>query len=259
MTTAALAAAAAAALAAALLPRPPLDRIRPARTALTRGRTPRATTPSATAPSATAPSATTPRATALAVAAAATAAWVLTGPRAGPLAALLVAAGTARALAGLPSRAAAEADRARAAAVPLLADLVAACVAAGAPVDTALDAAATAVGGPLGDDVAAATRADRLGVPPRVAWAPLLAAERPPPVRALARALTRSTDSGAPPAAVLRAVADDARAAARTAGEVAARRAGVLAVLPLGLCFLPAFVLLGVVPLVISLLTGVLG
>ena len=40
--------------------------------------------------------------------------------------------------------------------------------------------------------------------------------------------------------------------------EAAARRASVAAVLPLGLCFLPAFVLAGVVPLVAGLLAHVL-
>jgi Flp pilus assembly protein TadB len=235
----------------------------------------------------------------LAAALAALAAYVLAGPRAGPIAALAVAYATTRLFAALPTRAAAERDRARAAAVPLVADLVAACVAAGASVDAALDAAVAAArdpatvhgptaardpaaahspaaphgpanaladdpladdldaDDPLADDLRAAVRATRLGVPPRVAWAPLLVPGNPPPVRALARAVVRSTDTGSAPAAILRTVADDARAAARSAADVAARRAGVVAVLPLGLCFLPAFVLLGVVPLVVSLVGAV--
>lgn len=194
----------------------------------------------------------------VAVASAGVAAYLVAGPRLGLAVAPAVAFGVHRLLATLPARADAERDRARAAAVPLLADLVAACVAAGAPVDAALLAAAHAAGPPLGDDVARAVRAARLGVPASTAWAPLLAAERPPPVRAFARAVVRA-EAGAPPAALLRSVADDARAAAGTAGEVAARRAGVLAVLPLGLCFLPAFVLVGVVPLVATLVAGVIG
>jgi pilus assembly protein TadC len=195
-----------------------------------------------------------PRATALGAGAAA---YLLAGPRLGPLAALAAAAGTARLAAVLPSRAAAERDRACAAAVPLLADLVAACVSAGATIDAALDAATAATDGPLADDVRTASNTARLGVPARAAWAPLLAPERPAPVRALARAVVRSAESGAAPAALLRTVADDARAAARTAGEVAARRAAVAAVLPLGLCFLPAFVLLGIVPLVAGLFASI--
>ncbi|MDQ1712319.1 MAG: hypothetical protein QOE45_1769 [Frankiaceae bacterium] len=199
----------------------------------------------------------TPAARRLAVALAALATYVVAGARAGPFAALAVAFATDRLLATLPTKAGAERDRARAATVPLVADLVSACVAAGASVDDALDAATSAVDGPLAEDLRAAVHAARLGVSLRTAWAALLTPDNPPPVRALARAVVRSADSGAAPAAVLRAVANEARAAARSAADVAARRAGVVAVLPLGLCFLPAFVLLGVVPLVVSLVGAV--
>jgi len=42
------------------------------------------------------------------------------------------------------------------------------------------------------------------------------------------------------------------------AADAAARRAGVLIVLPLGLCFLPAFVLAGLVPVIVAVLGDVL-
>ncbi|MCU1621436.1 MAG: hypothetical protein JWL79_281, partial [Frankiales bacterium] len=48
-------------------------------------------------------------------------------------------------------------------------------------------------------------------------------------------------------------VAADARRRQAVDAHRRAARAGVLAVLPLGACFLPAFVLLGVVPAVIGL------
>jgi pilus assembly protein TadC len=222
--------------------------------------------PTAPAPPAT-PAGTPPatrlaallRAPAFAATAAALAGLAVAGPRTGPLLAAALAAGTFRLARALPTRAAADRDRACAAVVPLLADLVGACLAAGTTLDAALDAAALATPGPLADEIAAAVRSVRLGVPSRVAWAPLLDPDRPPPVRALGRALARSADSGSAPAALLRALADDARTAARTAGDLAARRAAVLAVLPLGLCFLPAFVLLGIVPLVAGLLRAVVG
>jgi hypothetical protein len=67
------------------------------------------------------------------------------------------------------------------------------------------------------------------------------------------RALVRASDGGAPVAAAVARLAADARAAARERDRRAARQAGVRAVLPLGLCFLPAFVLLGVVPVVVGL------
>ena len=54
-------------------------------------------------------------------------------------------------------------------------------------------------------------------------------------------------------AAAVARLAADARAQSRAEGEQRARRVGVLVVAPLGLCFLPAFVLLGLVPMLLSL------
>ncbi|WP_324278641.1 hypothetical protein [Blastococcus brunescens] len=66
-------------------------------------------------------------------------------------------------------------------------------------------------------------------------------------------------ESGAAAAPALRALAADGRSAARSATEAAVRRAGVWVLAPLGLCFLPAFVCLGVVPLVLGLAGDLLG
>jgi hypothetical protein len=52
--------------------------------------------------------------------------------------------------------------------------------------------------------------------------------------------------------------ADELRAARTAAAEAAARRVGVLVVLPLALCFLPAFVLAGVVPVIVAVFGDVL-
>jgi hypothetical protein len=51
---------------------------------------------------------------------------------------------------------------------------------------------------------------------------------------------------------VLERVAEDARDTARRAAEARARSLGARAAAPLGLCFLPAFVLVGVVPIVVT-------
>jgi len=51
-------------------------------------------------------------------------------------------------------------------------------------------------------------------------------------------------------------LADDLARAGRAATEDRARAVGVKAALPLGLCLLPAFVLIGIVPLVVALLTA---
>ena len=68
----------------------------------------------------------------------------------------------------------------------------------------------------------------------------------------------RSQHSGAAFAGSLQRVADDLRADRLIAADAAGRRAGVLIVLPLGLCFLPAFVLAGLVPVIVAVLGDVL-
>ncbi|PSK61713.1 hypothetical protein B0E53_06380 [Micromonospora sp. MH33] len=73
-----------------------------------------------------------------------------------------------------------------------------------------------------------------------------------------AASATRSSSSGAALAGALTRLADDLRSDRSTAAEAAARRAGVLIVLPLGLCFLPAFILAGLVPVIVAVLGDVL-
>lgn len=90
-----------------------------------------------------------------------------------------------------------------------------------------------------------------LGAPPAACWERL--SEDCPALAPLARCLVRTTVSGAPPAAALAGLAVSQRAAAARAAHARVRRAGVLATAPLGLCFLPAFVLIGIVPVVTGL------
>ncbi len=65
--------------------------------------------------------------------------------------------------------------------------------------------------------------------------------------------------AGAPVAELLRAEAARLRRVARSDGAARAAALGVRLMLPLGACVLPAFVLLGVVPLLVSVVTGTLG
>ncbi len=154
-------------------------------------------------------------------------------------------------------------DRAREAAqlmrsLPLAGDLLAACIAAGAAPTEALAEVARAVDGPLSSTFAGVVRAVTLGVRPDEAWAPYVADGPPAALRTVAAALVRTSVSGASPGPVLESLARDLREGQRLAGEAAARRAGVVMVAPLGLCFLPAFVLIGVVPLVAGLIGSTL-
>jgi tight adherence protein B len=76
---------------------------------------------------------------------------------------------------------------------------------------------------------------------------------------AAAAVLRLAEQAGAPVAELLRAEAARLRGAARAEGAVRAAALGVRLMIPLGCCVLPAFVLLGVAPLMISVVTGTLG
>jgi pilus assembly protein TadC len=146
--------------------------------------------------------------------------------------------------------------RRSAAALPEAADLLAAALRAGAPPGHAAAVVGSAVAGPVGERLVRVAHALRLGDPPARAWEHL--ADLPGGER-VARVAVRSADSGAALARALARLADELRATRAADADAAARRAGVLVVLPLGLCFLPAFLLAGVVPVVIAVLDGVLG
>lgn len=139
--------------------------------------------------------------------------------------------------------------------LPFAVDLVAAALRAGSTPDAAARHVAGAVGGPVGERLGRVERELRLGVPPGEAWQHLGVGEA---ARRVSRAAVRSGHSGAALAGSFARVADDLRADAVLAAEARARTAGVLVVLPLGLCFLPAFVLTGLVPVIVAVAGGVL-
>ena len=74
--------------------------------------------------------------------------------------------------------------------------------------------------------------------------------------RGIARVLALAEDAGVPAAELLRAEAERQRYDARAAGQAGAQRLSVELLLPLGLCVLPAFVLVGVVPLIVAVLSS---
>ncbi|MEW9527621.1 type II secretion system F family protein [Microbispora sp. NPDC049125] len=181
--------------------------------------------------------------------------FLLVGGVPGLVVGLLLAGG---ALAAVHRREPAEVRRRRermTADLPFAVDLVVAGLRAGRPVSAAVETAAEAVGGPLGQRLASVGAQVRLGAGPETAWA---AVAGDPSLAALGRTMIRAVESGAPVAEVLTRVADDARQAARAASAAAARKVGVQVVAPLGLCFLPAFVFLGIIPVVAALAAQIL-
>lgn len=134
--------------------------------------------------------------------------------------------------------------------LPLALELLGACLAGGAGTAAAVDVVGRALPGPLGQRLVRVGAALAVGSPPAEAWQALGATG---PAGAAARALVRAAEGGAPVAAGVLRVAEDARRESRARSERAARRAGVLAVGPLGVCFLPAFLLLGVAPAIVGL------
>src|SRR5699024_10388607 len=80
-----------------------------------------------------------------------------------------------------------------------------------------------------------------------------------PELSAFCEHLSFAHSTGAPSGSMLRAAAAQARAQRRHSAERRAEQLGVKMMLPLGACFLPAFILLGVVPVVLSMLPDSLG
>lgn len=131
-------------------------------------------------------------------------------------------------------------------------DLLAACLRAGLPVPLAVRAVAGHLPTGVADELR--TVADRLalGAGAHAAWE----VPESSPLHSIARAARRSAHSGAGLAEVAARAAAEVRAEVRDAAAARAQRAAVLITGPLGLCFLPAFLVLGVVPVVIGLAGG---
>ncbi|MGH3911055.1 MAG: type II secretion system F family protein [Pseudonocardiaceae bacterium] len=132
-------------------------------------------------------------------------------------------------------------------------DLLAACLRAGMAVPLALRAVAEGLDGPAGPALRRVAELLALGADPEQAWQPALDTV---PTTRLARVARRSGRSGTALADSLSRLAVAERAEIREQSETRAQRAGVLIAGPLGLCFLPAFLAIGVIPVVLGLAAG---
>ncbi|MGI5189110.1 type II secretion system F family protein [Promicromonospora sp. CA-289599] len=132
--------------------------------------------------------------------------------------------------------------------VQVVLELAAAALRSGAGVPRALKATGAAVGGADGVVLTRAGHALVLGAAWERAWTGV-SGELAPMVRALRGAWL----DGAAPGEALRAAGEEVRHEQRADARTAAARLGVRLVLPLGACYLPAFVLLGLVPVLLAL------
>ncbi|AOS61133.1 type II secretion system F family protein [Actinoalloteichus hymeniacidonis] len=134
-------------------------------------------------------------------------------------------------------------------------DVLAAALRAGATVPAALRIAAEELTGPTQGVLRRVADLLGAGEDADTAWQ---AAIDHPPTRQLARAVRHSAQSGSALVGVATQLAESARTGAADALEARTQRAGVLVTGPLGLCFLPAFLCLGVLPTVVGLGTELL-
>ena len=134
----------------------------------------------------------------------------------------------------------------------LMLELLAAQLRAGLSPLSALTALAEALNS---GQLRAICRRLQMGATWEAAWAGTATGSWGPLRDALAPAYT----AGSPSAPLLRALADAQRLSERRAAERAAGKLSVALVVPLGLCSLPAFICLGIVPILISLLPTLTG
>jgi pilus assembly protein TadC len=180
---------------------------------------------------------------------------LLLGIPVGLIPAVVVFLGTPLALSRLEPAAARRRTAQLIADLPLAVDLLAACLRAGRPPQAAIGVVGKSLGGPLAELLIEVERRMNLGADPIDAWSCLL---KEPACAAFARATQRALRSGAPLAKILEHQANDTRQTRRWTAEEQARAVESRSVVPLGLCFLPAFILLGIIPTIAGSLSGLL-
>ena len=180
---------------------------------------------------------------------------LVAGPR-GAIAAVAVVPAVFVVLRRQIARAPAAVDAAARASLPLVCDLVAAGLRAGASAPTALSGAAATASGSVRIELARVAALLRLGTSAADAWVGLV---DDPVLGQVAAVAARSADSGIRLADALTRAAATLRDDLHSGAVARAERVGVMALIPLGLCFLPAFICLGVVPIVAGVAAEVFG
>lgn len=135
------------------------------------------------------------------------------------------------------------------AALPMALDLMVAALLVGRPPVTAFALAAEATDDPLGAELAAVAGRLAIAADPATVWAAVAHDRALAPV---GRAFRRAASSGMPVADIIAGAADELRRERAARLREHSQRAGVRTAAPLGLCFLPAFFLIGIVPSLIA-------
>lgn len=135
-------------------------------------------------------------------------------------------------------------------------DVFSACLSSGMAVAAAAAATASSAPPALAAVLRRAAELLAVGADAATAWSGDPAGDRH--VEALTRLARRSAASGAALATGVAELAEQSRQDAGDAAKAAGERAGVLIAGPLGVCYLPAFLCLGVVPVVVGLARDVL-
>lgn len=177
--------------------------------------------------------------------------WAVLGGVVGGLAGIGAAVLSWRALSRLESPASVRRRRELERDLPVAVHLLGACLAAGAATTSALESVSEAMPGAVGQELALVRRRLQWGVDPASVWRSIDG-----PLAQLGRRMARAHESGASVQHAVTRLAEDLRNETRARADARARTVEVRAAAPLGVCFLPSFVLLGVVPLAAGLFSS---
>lgn len=136
--------------------------------------------------------------------------------------------------------------------LPECLELMAAALQVGKPPVDAFRLVAAATEVPLGPELQQVAHRLQLSADHTLVWSALLGTALEP----MARAFLRAENAGIPIASIIRRTAEDARRTRHAERRTAAGSVAVKAAAPLGLCFLPAFFLVAIVPMVIGMFTS---
>ncbi|KRC57382.1 MULTISPECIES: type II secretion system F family protein [unclassified Nocardioides] len=140
--------------------------------------------------------------------------------------------------------------------LPHVVTLLAAALRSGvAPVE-AIDLVCRALPGSAADRLGPIAARLRLGGDPSTIWGALAS---DPELAPLGRTLARAHRTGAPVVGAVERLGEELARRGRAEVEDRARAIGVRAAVPLGVCLLPSFLVLGIVPLAVALASTITG